>query len=65
MPIQLVNQGQIKRCQPRYPFAREFHVTQTENHWTNANTSLAIIKEVLVSYVRKVRQKLSLPEDQQ
>ena len=65
LPIQLVYQGKIKRCQPRYPFPREFHVTQTENHWTNENTSLVIIKEVLVSHVRKVRQKLSFPEDQQ
>ena len=47
-----------------YPFPREVHVRQTENHLANENTSLDIIKEVLVLYVRKVRQNLSLPEDQ-
>ena len=47
-----------------YPFPREVHVRQTENYLANENTSLDIIKEVLVLYVRKVRQKLSLPEDQ-
>ena len=54
-----------KCCQPTYPFPREFHVTQTENHWANENTSIDLIKEVLVPHVRKVRQKLSLPEDLQ
>ena len=62
LPIQLIYQGKTKRCQPIYPFPREFHVTQTENHWKNDSTSLNLIKEVLVSYFRKVRQKMSLLE---
>ena len=65
LPVQLIYQGKTKRCQPTYPFPREFHVTQTKKHWANENTSLDLIKEVLVPYVRKFRQKLSLPEDQQ
>ena len=60
LPIQLIYQGK-----PTCPFPREFYVTQTENHWANENTSLDLIKEILVSYVRKVRQKVCLPEDQQ
>ena len=64
LSIQLIYQGKTKRSQPTYPFPREFHVTQTVNHGANENTSLDLIKEVLVPYVRKVRQKLSLPEDQ-
>ena len=65
LSIQLIYQGKTKRSQPIYPFQREFHVTQTENRWANENTILDLIKEVLVPYVRKGRQKLSLPEDQQ
>ena len=57
LPLQLIYQGETKRCQPTSPFTREIHVTQTENHWANENTSLDLIKEVLISYVRKVRQK--------
>ena len=65
LPKQLIYQGKTKRSQPTYPFPREFHVTQTENRWANENTSLDLIKEVLVPYVRKVRKKLSLPKDPQ
>ena len=53
LPIQLNYQGMTKCCQPTYPFLHELHVTQTENHWVNENTSLDLIKDVLV---RKVRQ---------
>ena len=45
-----------------------FHVhsmSHKQNHWANENTSFDLIKELLVPYVRKVRQKLSLPEDRQ
>ena len=65
LPIQLIYQGKTKHCQPTYLFPHEFHVIQTENHWANKNLILDLIKEVLVSHVRKVGQKLSLPEDQQ
>ena len=52
MPIQLIYQGKTKRCQPTYPFPREFHVTQTENHWANEDTGLDPFKEVLVLHIR-------------
>ena len=65
LPKQLICQGKTEHSQPTYPFPHEFHVTQTENHWANENTSLDLIKEVLVPYIRKVRQKLYLPEDHQ
>ena len=32
LPVQLIYQGKTKRCQPTYPFPREFHVTQTKKH---------------------------------
>ena len=40
-------------------------MSHKQNHWANENTSFDLIKELLVPYVRKVRQKLSLPEDRQ
>ena len=56
LPIQLIYQGKTKCCQPTYRFRPEFDVTQTENHWVNENTSRDLLKEVLVPYVRKLRQ---------
>ena len=52
LPIQLIYQRKAKCCEPTFPFPREFHVT--EYHWANENTSLDLIKERLVPYIRKV-----------
>ena len=57
LPMQPIYQGNTKRSQQRCPFQRKFHGTQTENYWASEDTSLDLIKEILVSYVRKVRRK--------
>lgn len=64
LPIQLIYKGKTHRCQPNYPFPHEFHVTQNENHWANEDTSVDLLKKILIPYVQKTREKLSLPNDQ-
>ena len=53
LPIQLIYQDKTKQCQRTYPFQREFHVTQTENHWTNEKTSLDLIERYWSSMSEK------------
>ena len=40
LPIQLIYQGKTKLRQPKYQFPKEFHLTQTPNHWANEQTSI-------------------------
>ena len=53
LPIQLIYQDKTKQCQPAYPFQREIHVTQTENHWANEKTSLDLIEKYWSSMSEK------------
>ena len=53
LPIQLIYQDKTKQCQPTYPFQREIHVTQTENHWANEKTSVDLIEKYWSSMSEK------------
>ena len=53
LPIQLIYQGKTNRCQPKFKFPSDFHVTQTGNHWANEATSLDLLSEILIPYVVK------------
>ena len=49
LPPQLIYQGKTSRCQPQYIYncPKEFHVTQTNNHWANnEQTSLDYLEHV-------------------
>ena len=62
LPIQLIYQGKTDRSQPKYEFPKEFHVTQTPNHWADENTSIEMIKKILVPYIREKRKELKAPK---
>ena len=59
LPPQLIYQGKTSRCQPQHNFPKEFHVTQTNNHWANEQTSLDYLEHVPVPYVNQHRKELS------
>ena len=60
-PIQLIYQGKTKLCQAKYNFPNEFHVTQTPNHWADENTSIEMIKKILIPYIKRKREELNVP----
>lgn len=64
LPIQLIYKGKTPRSQPKFRFPEEFHVTQNENHWANEETSIDLMKKILIPYVKKTIKELSLDEDQ-
>jgi len=61
LPIQLIYQGKTARSQPNYSFPSEFHVTQTPNHWADENTSIDMIEQILIPYVKRKREELKAP----
>ena len=65
LPIQLIYQGKISRCHPRYKFPDEFHVTQTENHWSNEEKCLEMVAKILIPYVKRTTQELQLRKNQE
>lgn len=61
LPIQLIYQGKTDRSQPNFEFPKEFHVTQTSNHWADENTSIEMMKKILIPYVKEKRKELKVP----
>ena len=54
LPPQLIYQGK------KYNFPKEFHLTQTPNHWANEKTSVDFLELVLITYIEKQRKDLNL-----
>ena len=64
LPFQLIYQGKTKACLPKTKFPDGFHVTQTENHWSNEKTCGDYVEVVLDPYFTNKREELGLPADQ-
>ena len=58
LPIQLIYQGKTDRCHPKFNFPKEFHITHTENHWSNEKKAMELINHVLIPYVKQIREEL-------
>ena len=63
LPFQLVYAGKTNRYHPTYKFPSDWQITQTQNHWSNEETILQYIKEVIVSFVDRKCEDLNLDAD--
>ena len=64
LPVQLIYKGKTPRSLPSYKFPSDWHVTFTDNHWSNEVTMLEYINKILVPYIEKKRSDLKLKPDQ-
>ena len=60
LPPQLVYQGKTSKCLPSIKFPSDWHITFTENHWSNEATMVDYLEKVLVPYVERKREELKL-----
>ena len=60
LPPQLIYQGLTDACHPKVNFPKPWHITHSENHWSNEKTMLDYIDKVIVPYVEKVRENFCL-----
>ena len=64
LPPQLIYQGKTPAYYPKHvKFPDGFHITQTENHWSNERVHLAYLKKTIIFHIEKVRKQLNLQED--
>ena len=64
LSIQLIYQGETKRCLPKFKFPKEFHVTYTKNHWSNFEKCVELFKKVIFPYLQAKKKELGYPEEQ-
>ena len=61
LPIQLIYQGKTSQCHPKYKFPKGFHITESENHWSNSSTMIDYVDKIIKPYVRNTIFKKDLP----
>ena len=64
---QLIYKGKTPACHPMLvKFPDRFHVTQTENHWSNGRVHPAYLKNTIISHIDKLPKQSNLtpgPDD--
>lgn len=61
LPVQLIYQGKINKCDPSFRFPSDWNITP--NHWSNEDTMKDYIVEILVPCITKKNEELKLPCD--
>ena len=56
--------GKTKHCHPQgIEFPSGFDVNHLLNHWSNEELAIQHIREIILPYVDKIKEKLGLPKD--
>ena len=64
LPIQLVYKGRTDQCHPSYNFPLDWDITHSPNHWSNQETMLRYINNVIVPYIDLVHKDLGMGAEQ-
>ena len=60
LPPQLIYQGKTHKRLPPVTFPPDWHITFTENHWSNEKAMVDCLEKILFPYLEKKRQELEL-----
>ena len=58
LPLQLIYKGKSSCCHPRFEFPSDWNITHSPNHWSNEDTMLQYIDNIILPYVAKVRDDI-------
>ena len=56
LPVQLIYKGTTQRCHPHFKFPLDWNITHTKKHWSNEQTMLAYIKNIVFPFVEARRE---------
>ena len=57
---QLIYKGTTKRCLPTVKFPSDWHITCSDNHWSNESTMISYLHNILFPYIDCKREELKL-----
>ena len=64
LPVQLIYAGTTSKCLPKnVKFPNDWHVTYSANHWSNKDTMIDYIKNIIIPYIRHKRKELGLSSE--
>ena len=61
LPFQLIYQRKTAASLPKVNFPKEWHVTATENHWSNEEKTKEYIELIILPYIEMKQKELDLP----
>ena len=61
LPMQILYQGKTNRSHPKYTFPEGFDIFHTPNHWANEETCLWFFENIILPYVKHVRNEMGAP----
>ena len=64
LPPQLIYEGKTTQCLPQYKFPSSWHMTHSDNHWSNEFTMIEYVEKILVPYINRKRIELKLSPNQ-
>ena len=63
LPEQLIYGGVTDKFYPKAKFPESFHITHSQNHWSNEDIVMEYLKKIIFPYIKSKRQALKLPEN--
>ena len=63
LPPQLIYQGKTSKCLPCVNFPSSWHITFTENHWSNEKATVDYLEKILFPYIKGKRQEIKVDPD--
>ena len=64
LPLQLIYAGKTRRCHTKFDFPKDWCITNSPKHWSNEDTMLQYIEEVIVPFVDKTKERLGFDSNQ-
>ena len=62
LPTQVIYAGKTPACLPKVTYPKDWYLTYTENHWSNEQTMLGYLHNILIPYVKATRVELKLSQ---
>ena len=63
LPVQLIYGSVNDKCHPKVKFPESFHITHSQNHWSNEDIVMEYLKKIIFLYIKSKHQALKLPEN--
>ena len=63
LPPQLIYKGTTKHCLSTVKFPNDWHITCSDNHWSNESTMIAYVQNTFFPYIDCKREQLKLGEN--
>ena len=64
LPIQIIYEGETRRCLTKFDFPADFIVTFSDNHWSNTEKSIELFEKVIFPCLKQLKASLKYPKEQ-